>query len=188
MKKEIILFLFGILFLQVVLAETTFFEGDLGYRDDYIMGKIEVPVAEVETYSGKGRFIIENKTIACNLISTSLKEHIKEKQNINYSEEDLQVLTAEINKEFKSALSPSQAKSIIENYEDTCETYLPLWTGIAGGRLRNLTTPLVLVIAIILLVFVIIIGYLIIRTLRKRGYGRKIYKKPEKIDNSLNSK
>jgi len=77
----IILLLVSILFLQLALAETTFFEGDLGYRDDFIValvpegGIIEEQIIEqleIESFISGGGFLVRqeeiSETIPCQLI------------------------------------------------------------------------------------------------------------------------
>lgn len=179
MKRELIILLICILLVQVVYAETTFFEGDLGYRGDFIIANLpeEVIEAGVEILpSGGGGYFLRqayNKTLVCDVCSDSLRQHIKEEQNIDYNEDEIVILTYEINQEFQTDLSNNQVRYIIENFEDECDAPYPLLGGFAGGRFSNLLDPLVLTITIILLLSIIITGYLIIRTLKKRGYGRR---------------
>jgi len=169
----IILLLVSILFLQLVLAETTFFEGDLGYRDDFIMASvpegenIEEPItggSEIESFISGGGFLIRDnktsKTIACPLIFETLKGNIKEKRSIDYSETELKILTDKINQKLGIDLSNDQVSFIIDNFEDTCDMSLPLSGGFAAGRIRNLLTPLIIAIAILVLLFIIIIIYM----------------------------
>jgi len=185
MKKSvlIILLVFGIFLLPMISAETTFFEGDYNYRDDFIMASLPENVIEIlETQedveilqtSGGGYFLEEeyNNTLVCEVCIESLKEHIKEKQHANYDEEAVTVLTGSINQEFQTDLSNNQVRYIIENFEEECDMPYPLLGGIAGGRLRNLTNPLVFGISLIILISIIILGYFIKRALKKRGYGR----------------
>lgn len=189
MKKIGVLLVFVILisvsFLQVVFAETTFFEGDLGYGDDFIMALLEeepeIPAGieisvETETQQPGGGFIRENvvESVCCPIIAESLKAQIKEKQTIEYSKLELEILTNKINEEIKFfKLSKGEVGYILETYEETCDAYYPLLAGLATGRSRNLLILIVMVTAIIILVFFIIIGYMIIHILRKRGYGKK---------------
>jgi len=177
----IILLLVSILFLQFVLADTTFFEGDLGYRDDFVMapipegGIIEEPIPEepeIESFISGGGFLVRQdgiaETISCPLISESLKEHIDKKRSIEYTEKELEILTIEINQELKRNLSTNQVSYILDNFEDTCDSPLPLLSGSAIGRFRNLLNPLVLIVSFIVLIFLIYILYRIVPILRKR--------------------
>ena len=181
-KGVLIILLVCILSIQVVFAETTFFEGDYDYRDDFIMANLPGDIVnaitdeeiEILQVSGGGYFLREYyEEEICDVCTESLKEHINEYQDIDYNEDEVIVLTELINQEFQTDLSNNQVRYIIENFEDECDAPYPLLGGIAGGRLRNLTNPLTLTITSIVLIFFIIIGYLIIRVLRKRGYGRK---------------
>jgi len=179
MKRGVVLLLIFILSINFVLADTTFFEGDLGYRDDFIMGNTlggVIPVNLPETLGGRRNeskpiteifvedteeFITKeeiNKTIVCPLISDSLKKHIKEKRNIEYSEEDIEILTVEINQEFKINISNNEVRDIINNYEDTCDSYFPILGGLAIGRSRDLLTFFVMVITLMVLIFIIYIA------------------------------
>jgi len=190
MKKKCILFIFVILIsvflLPVISADTTFFEGDYDYRNDFIMSSLPEEVIEAVAEGGEilqvgggGYFVGQkyNTTKVCEVCIDSLREHIKEYQDIEYNENEVTVLTGLINQEFQTDLSNNQIRYIIENFEDECDAPYPLLGGIAGGRFRNLTTPLTLWITSIVLIFFIIIGYLIIRALKKRGYGRRRRKK-----------
>lgn len=187
MKRGLImLLLVSILLLQFVLAETTFFEGDLGYRDDFIMapipeeGIIEEPVTEqpeVESFISGGGFLVRqgeiSGTIPCPLIFESLKGHIKKKRSIEHTEKELEALTIEINQELEKNLSIGQVSYVIDNFEDTCDSPLPLLSGSAVGRYRNLLNPFILVTSFIVLVFISYIGYRIISVLKKRKMKRE---------------
>jgi len=184
MKKGIILLIF-ILSINFVLADTTFFEGELGYRDDFIMGNpvgeiIPVNIPEIEG-GGKpevfaedgGGFIIPkegiDKKMVCPSIANSLKKHIKEKRNIDYSEKDIEILTREINQEFGINLPNIEVRDIINNYEEVCDTYFPLSGGLALGRSRDLLTLAVMIFTVIALLFIIYIGNKIKYKLKKRN-------------------
>ena len=185
MKKRVlfILLAFSVLLLFQVYADTTFFEGDYNYRDDFIMASLPDDVAEaianedieILQVSSGGYFLEQpyNTTLVCEACINSLKEHIKKYQHINYKEEEITILTELINQEFKTNLSNNQVRYVIENFEDECDAPYPLAGGIAGGRLRNLTNPFILGITIIVLISIIILGYFITKALKKRGYGRK---------------
>jgi len=187
MKKSVIILLslvFGVFLLQFISAETTFFEGDLGYGDDFIMSSLPEDVADVIANEeieilqvGGGGYFLEqqyNTTLVCEACANSLRDHIREHQDIDYNEEEVIILTEHINQEFQTDLSNNQVRYIIENFEEECDSHYPLLGGFAGGRLRNLTDPLVLGITIILLISIILLGYFIIRALKKRGYGRQL--------------
>jgi len=185
MKKSCILLIFVILlsiFLApVISAETTFFEGDYDYRDDFIMANLPENVveaiseeAEILKTSGGSYFLEQkcNTTLICEVCMDSLKEHVKKYQQIDYNEEEISILTSKINQEFQANLSNNQVRYIIENFEDECDAPYPLLGGFASGRLRDLMNPLLLGIMIIILISIIILGYFIIKALKKRGYGR----------------
>ncbi len=188
MKRGLILLiLINIFLLPVIFAETTFFERDYDYRDDFIMANLPEDVVdaiageeiEILQVSGGGYFVKQryNSTVVCKVCTDSLKEHIKKYQNIVYNENEVTILTEHINQAFQTDLSNNQVRYIIENFEDECNAPYPLLSGFVEGRFRDLTNPLILSIIIIILIFFIIIGYLIIRVLRKRGYGRRRKKK-----------
>jgi len=199
MKKGVLILIICILLLQVVYAETSFFEGDLGYRADFIMANLPEDVVQAVAEGGEilqissgGYLLREGRyegTIVCETCLESLKTHIKQKQDIDYTEEEIIILSNEINQQTYPDLSNNQVRYLIENFETECNLPIPLLGGFAGGRFRNLTSPLVLWITIIILIFFIIIGILIIRALRKRGYGgrkkRKKKIKEREIDKSL---
>ena len=180
MKKEallVVLFL-SILIFQVVAisAETTFFEGD-DYRGDFIMANLpEEIVAQIEEgeteilRTGGGSYFLRetyNSTEVCDVCFDSLRQQIQDKQSIDYEEEEIILLASEINQQYKTDLSNSQVRYIIENFEDECDAPYPLLGGIAGGRFRDILSPFTIAIAVIILIFVIFIGYRIISTLRK---------------------
>jgi len=197
----IISLLVSILFLQLISADTTFFESDLGYRDDFIMapvperGIIEEPVIEepeIENFISGGGFLVRQdgiaETISCPLIFESLKEHIGKKRGIEYSERELEILTIEINQGLGKNLSTNQVSYIIDNFEETCDSPFPLLGAFVIGRARNLLIWVVIISAIIVLGFFIFISYMILRVLKKRRYGRhwkfkkrNVRRKKEKI-------
>jgi len=172
-----------------VLAETTFFEGGYGYRDDFVMAGLpeEALVEDVVVLqsSSGGYFLKEeyNQTLVCYACSDSLREHIREYRNIDYDEEEVTVLTEEINEELVVDLSNNQVRYIIENFEDECDAPYPILGAVAGGRFRDLTSFLVIVIVIIVLVFFVLVGYFIVRSLKNirskniRGSRRRKVKK-----------
>jgi len=189
-RGMIVLLLVSILFLQLVSAETTFFEGDLGYRDDFIMapvpegGIIEGALAEeleIESFISGGGFFVRQEgiaeTISCPLIFESLKKHIEKKRSIEYSERELEILTIEVNQELEKDLSINQVGYIIDNFEETCDSPLPLLGGSAIGRFRNLLNPFILIVSFIVLTFLIYILYKIVPALRKRKRIKKRWRK-----------
>ena len=180
-KGDVFIFviLISIFLIPIIFAETTFFEGDYDYRDDFIMANLpedvieEIainPDVEILQIGGGGYFLEEqyNSSEVCLLCFENLRTHIKQKQKIDYTEDEVVVLTGLINQDFQTDLSNNQVRYILENFEDECDMPLPLLGGFAGGRFNNLLNPLILTITSIVLIFFIIIGYLIIRTLRKR--------------------
>ncbi len=182
-----LLFLISILFLQLISAETTFFEGDLGYRDDFIMapvpegGIIEGATTEepeIESFISGGGFLIRQEgiaeTITCPLIFESLKEHINKKRSIEYNKKELEILAITVNQDLKKDLSTNQISYIIDNFEDTCDSPFPLLSGSVLGRFRNLLNPFILIISFVVLTFIIYILYKIVPILRKKK--RKIKK------------
>jgi len=192
MKREaVFIFLICIFLLNFITADTTFFEGDLGYRDNFIMapapegGIIEGTISEepeIESFISGGGFLVRQKgvaeTILCPLIFESLKGHIEKKRSIEYTEEELEILTIEVNQELEKDLSTNQISYIIDNFEDTCDGPLPLLRGSAIGRFRNLLNPFILIVSFIVLIFLIYILYRIVPILRKRK--RKIKKRGRK--------
>jgi len=185
-RGEILLVLIAILLISPVLAETTFFEGDSGYRDDFIMANLppEIAVAisegaQVGETSTGGFFLrqVYNTSEVCVYCYENLKQHIEETRKINYSEQDVILLASEINTELKADLSNNQVRYIIENFEDECNMPLPLLGGFASGRSTDLLSPFLLIISITLLAGIILIGFLIIRALKKRKSRKKAKKR-----------
>lgn len=168
MKKEAIIFLICILLMQFVIADTTFFEGDLGYTEDFLI----VPSVSTETpttVSGGGGggsigivaevIILENNLDIkiCEICFESIKNQVKEKRTIEYTENELHALTLDINTQLNSGLSKSYISSFITNFEDQCEMSLPLSIAFAGGRFRDLITPLMSFMLVIIIIFLVII-------------------------------
>ena len=181
MKKEVLYLLIICILLPFVSADTTFFEGDLGYGEDFIMapvpegGIIEGTIAgeqEIESIISGGGILVRQKgiaeTITCPLIFESLKGHIEKKRSIEYTEKELEILTIEVNQELKKDLSINQVSYILDNFEDTCDSPLPLLGGFATGRFRNLLNPFILIVSFIVLMFLIYIIYKIMPVLRKK--------------------
>ncbi len=138
-------------------------------------GIVEGTIAEepaVESFISGGGFLVRQdgiaETIPCPLIFESLKGHINKKRSIEYTEKELEVLTIEVNQELEKNLSTNQVGYIIDNFEDTCDGSLPLLGASVVGRYRNLLTPFIFIVSLIVLVFVSYIGYRIISVLRKR--------------------
>lgn len=191
--KRVFIFLVLVLCFPFLLADTTFFEGDSDYRDDFMMASLpeEIVAAvvagvEVLQSGGSGGYFLReefNQTIVCPTCTDSLRSHIREYQSIDYNEEQITILTKEINEEFVVDLSNNQVRYIIENFEDECDSPYPILGAVAGGRFRDLTSPLLVTIIVVILIFFAVIGYFIIRALRKirsgniHGVKRKKVKK-----------
>ncbi len=165
----------SVLCLSCVLAETTFFEGDLGYGDDFIMGVIEGEVVEPEavellmiTIRSGGYFQREkyNESLVCAICLDSLREHISAKRNLDYSENEFGILMEEINQVLEVNLSLNQVAYVIENFEDECDAPIPLLGAVTGGRFRDLLSSVVLFVGITVLILFILV-YLLFRRLRK---------------------
>jgi len=207
-KDKIYIFLIMLLVLPIVSAETTFFEGELGYRDDFIMVGEEVPEV-VGPYCGdnscngaetcsscsedcrscdSGGGIISNlesseieKVKLCDICLQDLKRHIKEKQNIDYSLEELKILTTKINSEVQVGFTLEQTRVIIENFEEECNAYIPILGGLIPGRYRSLAMPILVVASIILIAFISSLIYSwIMATKKKVKSKRKLKKKSKK--------
>ena len=178
MKKEVVfIFLICILFLQFLAAETTFFEGELGYRDDFIMGNLPEEEEEItEILPEVGGYSQLDKKFVCNVSFDSLKKHIIEYQHINYSKEEIEILRLEIKENTGIAFSQKQVAVLVENFEDECSQPYPLLGGFAGGRYRDLLTPLVTASAIIILISLITL-YFVFRRLRKIKFKKRRRKK-----------
>ena len=180
MKKEVVFsILICILLVQILSAETTFFEGDYDYRENFIMADLPAEAiaegAEILQQGWGGYFIRQayNKTLICGTCFEDLREHIDKKKRIDYTEEEIILLADSINQDpLQVNLSNNQLRYILENFEEECNRPLPLLWGIAGGRFSDLFSPLVIAIAVIVLVFFIVIGYLIIKVLKKKVYGK----------------
>jgi len=181
-----LVFLMLVLGSSFVLAETTFFEGDLGYGDDFIMGALEEDVVESEavelltiTVRGDGDYFQReeyNESLVCAICFDSLKEHISTKRKFDYGEAEFEILMEEINQELEINLSLNQVAYVIENFEDECDFPIPLLGAVTGGRYRDLYSPVVLITGGIVLVFFIIL-YLLFRGLRKIKVRRLALKK-----------
>jgi len=177
MRKLSIFLLIGIFLISFVSAETTFFEGELGYRDDYIMGSVDEEIIEPESVElledpfsggGGGYFPRENynQTVVCDSCFEFLRETINEKRALEYNEEELEILIEEINADLNPEISMQQLGYIVENFEDECDSPLPLLGAVVGGRDVDLLSPFMFIIAGAVLVFIIIL-YFVVRILRK---------------------
>ena len=200
MKKEVMfIFLICILFLQFVSADTTFFEGDLGYRDDFIMapasevgttgvcGDLSCNSGEsceicsqdcgvcVETVGGGGL----NKKPICNVVFNSLKGHIKKYANIDYDESELETLTFELKEELNVRLLDNQIEALVENFDDECGRPYPLLSGSAIGRFRNLFRPFVIGASVFVLAFFISL-YFILKRFKKIKSKKRIKRRRKK--------
>jgi len=200
MKNEVILFcmLFILVNISFVNADTTFFEGDYGYRDDFIMESVpEVVVVGELNLCGNGfcdlgensencpedcgvqggrGIVYINKELVCDICLESLQEHINDFRHIDYSDENLELLTLQINEETNANFLKEQVRALVENFDDECGIPYPLLSGFAGGRYRDIVTPLVLAIGIIVLGFFIFL-YFIFRRLKKVRFKRKSKRK-----------
>jgi hypothetical protein len=206
MKSYRLIFLFAvsILFLQLVLADTTLFEGDFGYRDDFIMASIpEEGIIDLcgdnscnsgencETCpqdcgdcirtSGDGGIVIGdeeiNKELVCEVVFNSLKEHIKKYEEINYNESELEILNIKLKEELNVRLLNNQVAALIENFDDECDKPYPILGGLTIGRFRNLFG--LLIIGIVILASVIFL-YFILRRSNKIKFGKKIKRRVRK--------
>ena len=153
--KKVVILLVLILCLQFAFAETTFFEGDYNYGNDFIMGKIvseevvETIIKEETLQSGGGKSVVQlDKGLVCEICSESLRDHIDKYKHIDYSEEEIKILSLEITDEIGISFSHEHVLVLVENFEDECSQPYPLLGGIAGGRYRNLISPLLLFISI----------------------------------------
>jgi len=197
-KNKVYIFLIMLLVLPIVSAETTFFEGELGYRDDFIMVDEEVPEIVgpycgdnscngAETCSscsedcgscstGGGGGIISalessdaEKVQVCGICLQDLREHIKEKQNIDYSLEELEVLTTKINAEVQVGFTSEQTKVIIENFEEECNSYIPVLGGLIPGRYRSLAIPVLIAVLILIVGFAVYLFYVLTKVRRVKN-------------------
>jgi len=187
-RNKIYIFLIIFLVLPIISAETTFFEGELGYRDDFIMVDKEVPEVIVpycgddscngaETCSscsedcghcsgGWGGGIISTKTQICEICFQDLRQHIKEKQNIDYSLEELEILTTKINAEVQAGFTSEQTRVLIENFEDECDSYMPVLGGLIPGRYRSLVVPILILVLILIIGFAVYLFYALTKAKR----------------------
>ena len=187
MKKEaVIIILMCILSIQFVTADTTFFEGDLGYTGDFlIVPSISSDVPATITGGGGGGtpttaftpeevIVLENELDSqiCEICFESIKNQVKEKRTIEYTTEELEALTLEINTLLNSGVSTNYISPFIENFEDRCDRNFPVAIAFAGGRFRDLITPLIGFILIIVSIFLIII-FLVTRKARQIKKGGK---------------
>ncbi len=181
MKKRVIFtFLICILFLQFITAETTFFEGELGYRDDFIVANLPEEVtgrAITEIPPEAGGHVQLNKTIVCDICFDSLTRHINKYRHINYSKEEIEFLRLEIKEETRIVFSPEQVLVLVENFDDECSRPYPLLGGFAGGRYSDILFPFITIVSLIILISLIIL-YFLFRRLRKVKFRKKSFKKP----------
>lgn len=185
MRKIWMFLILGIFLTSFVFADTTFFEGDYNYRDDFIMGNLTREVVEetikIETIKilpkGGSSFQL-NKNLVCDICFDSLKQHIKKYQNIDYTEEQLNYLKIKIEEETGVYFSHKQVAVLVENFEDECNAQYPLLGGLAAGRYQNLLNPLVILISAIILISLILL-YIVFRkiTKQKKKKSRKKKKK-----------
>jgi len=188
MKKEVvILILICILLMQSVIADTTFFEGDLGYTGNFIIVPSTTGGTTTVVSGGGGgggtplTTIVPQETIIlenhldlqiCEICFESIKNHVKEKRTIEYTEQELEALTLNINTQLNAGVSANYISFFIKNFEDRCDRNLPLAIAFAGGRFRDLITPLMGFVLIIVLIFFIII-FLITRKASQIKKGGK---------------
>jgi len=183
MKKEAVMFLICILLIQFVIADTTFFEGEVGYKKDFIMGNLpEEVIGEAitpEISPTRGGFAQSKKTIVCEICFDSLSRHINEYRHINYSKEEIEFLRLEIKEDAGIYLSPKQILVLVENFEEECNKSYPLLGGFAGGRYSEILFPFTIIVFFIILISLIIL-YFLFRKLRKVKSKKKSFKKPRK--------
>jgi len=187
-----------LLAFPLVSSEITFFEGELGYRDDFIMVDVEVsevvgPYCEdnscngAETCSscradcgscitGGGRIISTlefsevEKAQVCGICLQDLREHIKEKQNIDYSLEELEILTTKINAEVEVGFTSEQTRGIIENFEEECNSYIPILGGLIPGRYRNLAMQILIITSIVSIAFISYLVYIWVSVKKRKSH------------------
>jgi len=182
-KRGVFIFLICILFLQFVVADTTFFEGELGYRDDFVMGAIEEGVlpseSEEETAPSGGGL---NKELVCSAFSDALRGHLIKYQDIDYTSEEVETLKINIKEEIGVSLSTHQVNVLVENFEDECSAPIPLLGGFAAGRYRNLFDPIIIITAVLVLSFFIFLYFMLrrLRNLKKRKSSKKRKKRRKK--------
>lgn len=193
----VLLFVFLVSFVS---AETTFFEGDLGYGDDFIMvpipepeepeepeaarGVRRAPVAEVsipeeQVEAAEELVVVEelevfDRLLSCPSISDFLREQIREKGAVNYTQEELSFLTLKINEELGSDFSPSEVVYLVDNFEDECNRPLLFFSGLIPGRYRDLSFFLLIIVGLLVLIFTVYVAYRLLRWSRGR---EKILKK-----------
>ncbi len=197
MKRGIFLFLVCILFLQLVSADTTFFEGDLGYREDFIMAPISeaggvVLCGDNSCNSGENCEICPkdcgactsgssgiNREPVCDVIFNSLKEHIRRYQDIDYNENELESLQIQLKEELNSYLRNNQVEALVENFDDECGRPYPILSGFVTGRFRTFFTPLRIIISFTLLISLIFL-YWMLRKSRKNKFKKRIKRRKKK--------
>ena len=195
MKKEVMVLVVGIFLINFnfVYADTTFFEGDLGYRDDYVIGGVDEEIIDSESvelledpfveepYSGGGSYFSreEYDLKVCDYCFEFLRETINEKRALEYDPEELEILIEQVNSETKPKISMQQLGYIVENFEDECDRPMPLLGAAVGGRDVDLLSPFMFVIAGAVLIFVIIL-YFVVRKLRKLKSNSKKKKRKKK--------
>ncbi len=185
-KRAVIFLLLGILFcVNFVLADTLFFEGDLGYNEDFIMPDIEEEILESTEEStqeivagggGGGPMLSPLEDLTCVMCFDFLKETIDKRQNIEFTEEEVTLLTTQINSELGLHMQEDQVLHVLENFEDECDSPLPLGGGLAAGRFRDLLNPLTIFISLLIFISVLIL-YFMFRKIKNIKKPRKKRKK-----------
>ncbi|NPE26768.1 hypothetical protein HNV12_02060 [Methanococcoides sp. SA1] len=232
-KNNIYFLLMILLVLPIISAETTFFEGELGYRDDFIMVNEEIP--EVigpycgddlcngdETCSscpedcgscgggGSSGILVkefeEERIQICDICFKDLREHLKEKQIVEYAQEDIVRLNSKINdylKETKSSLNVKvssgitgnavlerietfeqgnmtlgQTRELLENFEVECDSYMPMLGGLIPGRYRSFAVPILIAASVLVIGFAVYLFYVLKRV--KKRVRKKVRKKETK--------
>jgi hypothetical protein len=96
----------------------------------------------------------------------SLREHVKQRGNVDYDSDELEKLTLEIKEETEVPITIEEVSYVLENFEEECDSYIPLFGGLILGRYRNLST-IVFVSSTILIILFLIFLYLASRRIKK---------------------
>ncbi|MCH7850089.1 MAG: hypothetical protein IH845_00415, partial [Nanoarchaeota archaeon] len=175
----------------VEVSDADIYVFDVAYFSDYIYSIGEGNIGGESSGGGGGPSVssggqasiietIINKNQreeVCLLCSKSLKKHIQRRGNIDYDSEELETLTLEINREIKSPVTMEEINFVLQNFEEECDSYLPLFGGLAIGRSRELSTVVVFISAFFVLLFFIFL-YFALRKIRKIKSSR--FKRKEK--------
>ena len=108
------------------------------------------------------------KAQICEVCLQDLRQHIKKRQNIDYTLEELKILTTKINAKVQAGFTLEQTRILIENFEDECDAYMPMLGGLIPGRYKSIAIPTITVASIIFIALVLYLVYVRVRFVKKK--------------------